>query len=46
MRSQTAGTFPDDEFMTPIVAVVTDQATDMVGYLDWWACAQEHIAVV
>ena len=37
----TSGNFPDDEYMTPIVAVVTDQATDMTGNLDWWACAQE-----
>lgn len=36
----TAGTFPDDEYMTPIACVVTDQATDMTGSLDWWACAQ------
>lgn len=36
----TAGTFPDDEFMTPMIAVVTDQATDMTAKLDWWACAQ------
>ena len=35
-----AGDFPDDTFMTPIVCVVTDQATDMTGKLDWWACAQ------
>lgn len=39
-RTATAGTFPDDEFMTPIVCVVTDQTTDMTGDLDWWACAQ------
>lgn len=36
----TSGTFPDDEFMTPIIAVVTDQATDMTLDADWWACAQ------
>jgi hypothetical protein len=45
-KSATAGTFPDDTFMTPIVCVVTDQATDMTGKLDWWACAQSLHSVV
>lgn len=45
-KTATAGTFPDDTFMTPIVCVVTDQATDMTGKLDWWACAQMLHAVV
>lgn len=37
----TAGTFPDDNFMTPMIALVTDQANDSIAYVDWWACAQE-----
>lgn len=45
-KTVTAGTFPDDNFMTPIVCVVTDQATDMTGKLDWWACAQYLNTVV
>ncbi len=45
-RTATAGTFPDDTFMTPIICVVTDQATDMTGKCDWWACAQELNDVV
>ena len=36
----TSGNFPDDEYMTPIIAVVTDQTDDMTGKCDWWACAQ------
>lgn len=36
----TAGTFPDDNYMTPMVMIGTDQATDMTAKLDWWACAQ------
>lgn len=35
-----ADSFPDDNYMTPIICVVTDQATDMTAKLDWWACAQ------
>lgn len=40
IRSLTSGTFPDDEFMTPMITITTDQATDMTAKLDWWACAQ------
>ena len=36
----TAGTFPDDNFMTPMVMLGTDQANDSIVNLDWWACAQ------
>lgn len=39
-RTVTAGTFPDDNFMTPMAMIGTDQATDMTAKLDWWACAQ------
>ncbi|NQT14144.1 MAG: hypothetical protein HQ582_15425 [Planctomycetes bacterium] len=39
-KTVTAGTFPDDTFMTPIICVGTDQATDMTVDMDWWACAQ------
>ncbi len=42
----TAGDFPDDEFMTPIFCLVSDQASDMTAKLDWWACAQYQHAVV
>ena len=45
-KTATAGTFPDDTFMTPIVCVATDQATDMTVNMDWWACAQYLNAVV
>ena len=39
-RTVTAGTFPDDNYMTPMAMIGTDQATDMTAKLDWWACAQ------
>lgn len=39
----TAGTFPDDNFMTPMAVIGTDQSTDMTAKLDWWACAQEIV---
>ena len=42
----TAGTFPDDVFMTPIFCLVTDQASDMTAKMDWWACAQYLTTVV
>ena len=41
LRNLTAGTFPDDNFMTPMIMIGTDQAPDSIAYLDWWACAQE-----
>jgi hypothetical protein len=40
LRNLTAGTFPDDNFMTPMVMLGTDQANDSIVNLDWWACAQ------
>jgi len=46
MTNTEAGSFPDDNFMTPIICAVTDQATDMTLNIDWWACAQYHNAVV
>ena len=36
----TAGTFPDDNFMTPTIMLGTDQANDTIVNMDWWACAQ------
>ena len=36
----TAGTFPDDNFMTPLAVVATPAADDESIVLDWWACAQ------
>ena len=40
IRNLTAGTFPDDNFMTPMIMLGTDQANDSIVNLDWWACAQ------
>lgn len=40
VTSALADCFPDDNYMTPIVCIGTDQATDMTLNLDWWACAQ------
>lgn len=39
-KTVTSGTFPDDNYMTPMAMIGTDQATDMTAKLDWWACAQ------
>jgi hypothetical protein len=35
-----SGTFPDDNFMTPLAVVATPAAADESIVLDWWACAQ------
>jgi len=40
LTAALADCFPDDNYMTPIICVVTDQATDMTMKVDWWACAQ------
>ncbi len=39
-RNLSSGTFPDDNFMTPMIMLGTDQANDSVVNMDWWACAQ------
>ncbi len=36
----TAGTFPDDNFMTPFAMLQCPAAADEKVELDWWACAQ------
>jgi hypothetical protein len=36
----TSGTFPDDNFMTPLAVIQTPAADDESLVLDWWACAQ------
>lgn len=36
----TSGTFPDDNFMTPLAVVATPDSADESVVLDWWACAQ------
>lgn len=40
VSSLTAGTFPDDNFMTPLAVVATPAADDESIVLDWWACAE------
>ena len=46
LTAALADCFPDDNYMTPIMCVVTDQATPMTMKADWWACAQYLNAVV
>ena len=36
----TAGTFPDDNFMTPTAAQMCDGTAANSFDIDWWACAQ------
>lgn len=36
----TAGTFPDDNYMTPIIALAAKDAGNLDIHVDWWACAQ------
>ncbi len=40
IEAADSGTFPDDNFMTPMAIIGTDQATPMLATFDWWACAQ------
>ena len=40
IHNLTAGTFPDDNFMTPTIMLGTDQANDTIVNVDWWGCAQ------
>lgn len=35
-----ADCFPDDNYMTPIIAMAGKDAADLTVTVDWWACAQ------